>query len=140
MASIHSRRSRDQREGLRYKTIFFDLLSVTCLGKFLLVHTLSARSFGCLIVFTYQENGMFWGYLLSIFLPSLLFVSTACLFIYFFAIMVAEEENSQTMIKPFFVVFNSLAYLGFFVIALVCKRFHLNTQIAKRCSIATSSS
>jgi len=71
-------------------------------------------------VLTYQEPDMYWGYLLSLFLPSLLFVSTVSLFIYFFALMVAEEDHSQSILKPFFFVFNPLAYLGFFSIALVC--------------------
>jgi hypothetical protein len=78
-----------------------------------------------LVVLTYQEADMYWGYLLSLFLPSLLFMSTVSLFIYFFALMVAEEDHTPSIVKPFFLVFNPLAYLGFFTIALVCNVFNL---------------
>jgi hypothetical protein len=36
---------------------------------------------------------MYWVYLLSISLPSLLFFTTFSLFIYFFALIVVEEES-----------------------------------------------
>ena len=51
-------------------------------------------------------------------LPSLFFVTSLSLFIYFFALIVMEEESDSTnLLKSFFWVFNLVTYLAFFVIS-----------------------
>jgi hypothetical protein len=51
--------------------------------------------------------------------PSLLFFTTFSLFIYFFARVVLEEDYESTnILKPFFIFFNIITYIAFFIIAI----------------------
>lgn len=51
-----------------------------------------------------------------------MFISAISLFLYFFALVVIEEESDQTnLVKPFAIVFNLFSYLSFLVIALYSK-------------------
>lgn len=110
------------RDGLHFKRVFFDFLSITCFSKY---HThllimFVVRSLGSLIVLTNNYTpSLYWLYLASLCLPSLLFITTLSLFIYFFALIVMEEESDSTnLLKPFFMVFNSFTYFAFLVISV----------------------
>jgi hypothetical protein len=52
-----------------------------------------------------------------------MFISAFSLFLYFFALVVIEEESDQTnLVKPFAIVFNVFSYLSFLVIAVYSKQ------------------
>jgi len=52
-----------------------------------------------------------------------MFISSFSLFLYFFALVVIEEESDQTnLVKPFAIVFNVFSYLSFLVIAVYSKQ------------------
>jgi hypothetical protein len=117
--------------GLTFKVLFFDLLSLTCLCKILFL-AIIVRGLGSLIILTLRYKGpsSYWLYLLSLNLPSLLFISTFSLFLYFIALGVIEEGSEQTnLVKPFAIVFNVFSYLSFLVIAFFSKRPSIFTQI-----------
>ncbi|TNV86942.1 hypothetical protein FGO68_gene17573 [Halteria grandinella] len=98
------------RDGLHFKRVFFDFISITCF----------LRALGCLVVLTNKyQSSLYWVYIVSLSLPSLLFITTLSLFIYFFALIVMEEESDSTnLLKPFFMVFNGFTYFAFFVICI----------------------
>jgi hypothetical protein len=73
---------------------------------------------GNFVVFVVNYNeSMSWVYLVFLSLPSLLFIISVSLFIYFFALIVMEEESDSTnLLKPFFSVFIVFTILVFLAV------------------------
>jgi hypothetical protein len=93
------------------------------------------RALGSLVVLTNNySHGFYWGYLLSICLPTLLFITTLSVFIFYFALLVMEEESDSTnLLKPFFMVLNAMSYFAFIMIAIYYSGqiYYLNDQFLK---------
>ena len=114
-----------KREGTYFKIVFLFGLGICATGK-ITGNRCVVRALGSLIIMitTYTQS-VYWMYVISSCLPTLLFINVFSVFIYFFARVVIEEDedSNNNLLKPFFMVFNILSYVVVIIIAIYRKGF-----------------
>ena len=96
-----------QKSGIYFKKTFL----------WLLFSTTVFRTVGSVVVFvtevSLKDGGIFWVSHLLITIPSLLFVTSFSVFLFFFAKIASQEERVNNISKPLIVLLNLLIYASF---------------------------